>query len=134
MTELTVWDLVKKYYQDTFNVPPRYLDLAACIDILRLCVEGYGNLTISRRLKLPVDYIEDVLYDFLNFYGWDADLDISPIAIYNLSANDFEYYRQRFLMLSPFYYNDRLIKKSFKVCQRYKELLKELEDLYDKVS
>jgi len=128
-----LWDVIINYYKNTFNIPQRYVELSACMPILRECVEGYSNKSISRRLKLPEDYIRETLENFLYFAGWSEDVDVSPIALYNSAEGDLERFRELFYMSSA-YSKAKIIKVSFILCKKYTDLKKELESYYDKIS
>jgi hypothetical protein len=129
----TLWDLIKYYYQKTFNIPPRYIELVSVMPILEKSIEGFGNRTISRAFNVPVDYVEDVLIDFLCFIGWDEDLDLSPIGVYNTCLGNYTCFYEKILSSSMLIEIEK-IPFLFKLCKRFVELKKELEALYDQVS
>jgi hypothetical protein len=117
----TYWDVIKAFYQQKFNIPPQYIDYIACEKLLLDCVSGYGNKTISRRHKLPIDYVKDVIIDFLGFPGFDIDLDISPIALYNLSNKNLLHFQQNVVNHSAYLeYEDA--KFLFKICRKFDKL------------
>ncbi len=114
----TLWDLIKYYYKIKFNIPPEYIEFVACYSILLDCVVGYSTKSIARRHKLPQDYVESVLVEYFNFFGWEDDLDISPIAIYRKTNKNFDYFVQEILTTSAYIdYND--FKRIFLICKKF---------------
>lgn len=125
----TTWDLIKLIYWKKFGIPPMVVDFIAVQDVLRKCVSGYGNRTICFATDEPINYVRDTLIYFLGFAGWDDDLDINPLAVYNACDNSFEKYKQDIVITSALL-TDFQIELSFKVCERYKTILKEIKKYY----
>ncbi|MEM4134559.1 MAG: hypothetical protein QXV73_05120 [Candidatus Micrarchaeia archaeon] len=121
MKELTYWDVIKSFYKNTFNIPTLYIDYIACYPILIDCVTGYSNASISRRNRVPEDYVQDVIIDFLNFLGWEEDLDINPYAIYKKTSGNFEFFTQE-VLISSAYLTLEDIKFIFRICKRFNKL------------
>lgn len=126
-----VWDYVAKLYERNFGVSRKTLDLVAVDPILKMCVEGYSNRRIANSLfRSDVKYVEKSLVEFMDFYGWDYDMDISPWAVYNRSNDDYNNFYQEMITSSP-YVSDSNIKISFYLCRRYKTIRKEIKERYE---
>lgn len=63
------------------------LDYIAVLSILRSCVNGVSIRKIAEIEDLPVDYVNDVILEFLGHAGFEKDLDKSPIKLYNISTS-----------------------------------------------
>ncbi len=120
MKELTLWDIVKRYYKETYNIPPEYIEFIACYPVLLDCVTGYSVNSISRRTKFDKAYIEEILFQFFKFYGWDVDLEISPIAIFRKTAGNFLLYEQEVISFS--HLRKEEILQSFRICKIFEKL------------
>lgn len=126
---ITVWDLIKDFYKTKFGIPRKIIDLISVIEILKLSVQGYSNEKIARYSEDGIQYIIDVLAEFLDFTGWDSDLDFSPIALYNKSK-DFIRYQQEVKMISAIT-NESVINISYHICVTYFKYRKAIEKYYD---
>lgn len=119
----TLWDVIKAFYNYKFNIPPEYIEYIACEPILSKCVEGFSNVSIAKRFNLPVDYIKEIIIEFLDFLGWDFDLDFSPIAVYKNSNENYDLFYQNVLMTSSVSSNEN-IYLLFNICKKFSILSK----------
>jgi hypothetical protein len=124
------WEFIKSIYKIKFNIPKYVLEYVAVYDILNLCACGYSNKKISSYVNQDVSYIEEVLLDFYIFKGWFDDLDISPLAVYNLSGGIYIFYEQEIYSRSLI--KDYQVKQSFKICKQFTEIKQEIYRYYDK--
>jgi hypothetical protein len=65
----------------------------------------------------------------LEFPGWEKDLDISPIFLYN-KHRKFEDFESNVKIVSVLM-SDEEIKISYRVCKIFEELKKEIDSYYD---
>jgi len=123
------WEIFKKYYAELFGISLELVDILAVYDVLRMCACGYANFKISKRTKLDIQYIEETLFTYFDFYGWNFDLDFSPIALYNRCNDNITFFEQEIRMISN-RTDERFIKRMFEVCQRYTKIKVEVEAFY----
>lgn len=127
MTLETTWEVIQSLYQKYFNIPPRIVDLMAMEPILEECANGICTLTISRKFDLPVEYVEEVLEECLNFPGWKEDLDISPLSVYNGLGGDYNFYKSTIKTVSNITTKAQ-IQLSYSVCRKFNKIRKELRE------
>jgi len=89
---MDTWEVIKDFYESKFGIDGWLVEMYANLDILSLCISGASNPTISRFLEIPEDEILSVLRDTFAFDGWDTDLPINPILIYNSSKLSSEHF------------------------------------------
>lgn len=133
MNYKNLWEAIKEFYFYEYGIPKRYTELVAIMPILEGFAEGYSSRRISKKLKLPEEYIEETIMDYFNTTGWEFDLDISPIAIYNNSNGDFTRYRE-ILLIASVYVDEKFIPLLFRICKQFSNLRKELEEYNDRIS
>lgn len=124
----TLWEFFISDYSNKTLLPVSILELIAIYPVVKLCAEGISNMRISKRLDFPIRYVEDILIDYLDFSGWDLDLDFSPIAMYSRSNKNFDIYYYEVYTVTPVALSNRFINLSFNICTRFikiKEKLKE---------
>ena len=71
--------------------------------------------------------IEEVLIQYLDFFGWEQDLDFSPIAIYKEYTTQ-ETFRYKIYEVSAIERSQKVINMSYNICIKFlkiKEYLKE---------
>jgi hypothetical protein len=128
--ELNLWDVIKLFYKQNFNIPERVIDYISVKPILIKSLSGYSNHRIALSLNEDIEYIVNILYEFLKFDGWDEDLEFNPIATFNKIKGNLENYRQEVLQNSSIT-NIRLIDKTFYLCERYyKRIEREIQKYY----
>lgn len=124
---ITLWDLIKHFYKEKFNINPDVIEYISVNEILKKCVTGYSNDRIANSVNEPVEYVKDVIKDFFGFSGWEIDLDANPFAIYNRSRGDFNRYKEEISMVSSIF-NDYIIKLSYNICKKYDYIKKIIKD------
>lgn len=82
--------------------------------VLYLCAKGFSNSKIASMTGLSEDDVLKILVDFYNFSGWEQDLDLDVLYIYDKNI-DFDTFRSKILSVSPFI-NDYLINLAYKNC------------------
>lgn len=80
--EKIVWDEIKQFYRDKFDIEPEIVDLFCDFSVLLLCVSGSSNKSISEFLDIDIDEVENVNQKYFGFGGWIKDLPINPIRLY----------------------------------------------------
>lgn len=127
----TLWDYIKELYKEKYNIPPEVIDYVSVQPILKRCVTGYGNKSICYAVRENIDYVSQVIFQYLSFPGWTDDLDLNPLAIYNRYNGNYEYFKQEIQMFSP-YFKEEIVKYAFDMCKKYKEIEKEIKEIYEK--
>ena len=128
--EKDVWKEFCEYVNTTLEIPKEILNLLAVNDILFACVVGLSNKTIANRFNLDIEYIKYTLKEFLDFEGWEYDLDLNAFNIYKRSNRDLNSFSLFVDTLSS------LVTKEtkeilFGLCEKYEELFKKVEKYYD---
>ena len=127
------WKITKKLIATSLNVNQKIIDYIAVLDILKNCVYGYSNKSISKRTQVPIEYVENVLIDFMSFTGWEEDLDISPIAIFRSSGKLFDAFVMNINNLSSMS-GDSLIIMAYNTCVVYDYIKEKVEEFYERES
>jgi hypothetical protein len=122
------WEKIREFYKEHFNMPPRVVDAIACDEILLLCVSGVSNENVARNLEIDGEYVDCVIKDFLEFGGWEYNLDINPFFIYN-SHSQYDDYKSECSIISPVL-TEELINKSYGLCRKYDKIRKEIQESY----
>lgn len=125
-----MWTMIKRFYYDKFNINPMVIEYISVQDILKKCATGYSNKRIANSLNEDVNYISDTILEFFDFYGWEYDLDVNPLALYNRSTGDFERYRQEVSMVSSLV-DSKLLELSFNICKRYNYIERIVRENYE---
>lgn len=84
------WELIQKFYKDNFGIGGWLVELYANLDILVLCASGTSNKNISIFTEIPIEEVERVLENTLDFKGWEVDLPMNPYRTYSDIMSDFE--------------------------------------------
>lgn len=124
MNEL--WEQFKKYYMNLHKVSERIVDLIAVIDIIRLCAKGLSNKSISKFLDMDEEYIRSVLIEFIDFEGFDKNLDMDILDVFQRSSS-IEEFSQRISEITPLI-SEGDKQKGYEVCMKYFQLKKELDE------
>lgn len=113
------WEFVASLLEDKFNIPRETIDLVASIDVLKMCVSGSSNKSISRFLDISEQSVEDTVQKYLGFPGWNNDLDLN---IYQVGKNldkyrymNLETFTNEVKAVSP-YYTDDVIEEMYLAC------------------
>jgi len=112
---MTLDDDFFKYLKEK-GFDERWLLLASMQGILLYVMSGFSNKTIAKMVSgLDETYIQAVCTMFLDFDGWEEDLDYNPWYLYK---------------------KDRLTEEGvydiISICKKYEKYRKELEDYYDR--
>lgn len=124
------WNGIKQFYEDHFDIPQRVLDYVAVQRILLLCASGMSNKSISKQLDMTEHYIEDVLNEFIDFGGWDEDLDLNPWFIYKQDIHNQSAFETKIRVLTDLIKND-IIVQAYYVCSKYNYIRKQVEEYYE---
>lgn len=124
------WTMFRKFYARKFGISEKMVDLIASYEILKLSVSGYSNKRISNRLLVSATDVQDSLLEFLDFFGWDFDLDFSPISLYNKSKGVFMAYDQEISMLTGRLSDYEAVRKSFEICEKFSKLKEKVDMFY----
>ena len=93
----------------------RWFFYASVQNLLLYVVNGFCNENVAVMVGMEEVYVMLTCQHFLGFDGWKEDLDYSP------------WYRYKNSLLTNEEESDII-----KVCEKYKEYKKELEDYYDR--
>jgi hypothetical protein len=129
MKRISVWDVIKRIYKDKFNVSGKVVDYIAVQKILKCCVDGHKNSVIASITKQPVGYVNDVIVEFLHFYGWKETLDICPLMCYKRASKDYKRFIDICYKESNVLTKD-MIKTAFDICVIYHRILGEINKYY----
>lgn len=84
----TYWDFLRDTYAEATGLPTYVVEYLSVLPIIQYAVMGLSTKWIAKRMKVPYDYVESVLIEFLEFTGWDINLEFSPIAIFYQCEKD----------------------------------------------
>ena len=110
-----LWEFIQSLYKRYFNIPPSVVDLMAIEGIIKLVANGYSNKHVAKDLELEIEYIEEVIKEYLKFPGWIEDLDIIPYQIYSSLGGDYHEYNSMMRIVSDF--NKDKINLTFNICR-----------------
>jgi hypothetical protein len=128
------WEAIKEFYSKRFNISGETVELIAVLWFLKKCVSGLSNNTINKSCGYDEDdpYLKEMLLEYFGFPGWEKDLDINPLSLYNECKDDYELYKLKFEEATPNMINTvsdwLMVAISYNLCKRYKEYEKELLD------
>lgn len=80
-----IWEEIKKIINKNTGISMEIVELLSVDEILKQCVFGLSVSHIANYIDQNEKYVREVLLAFLDFEGWNEDLDFSPIACYNRS-------------------------------------------------
>lgn len=120
----TVRDLIKKL----FLISNQLIDYIAVYEILDLSMCGRSNKSISNAIDTDEDYVVEVLNEFLDFPGFEEDLDFYPITLYIKSKGSFNMFET--LCCTVDYYGD--IELLYESCKKLVDIKKEVDRFYAK--
>jgi len=106
------------------------MEAIATLPIAKYMAEGLSVGHTASRLDMDVAYIKQVCRDALGFEGWEQALDIDPLMLYTRVRGSKLGFTQQVILTSPLM-KPRQISRAFKVCERYFELKKEVQNYYD---
>lgn len=124
-------EILKQIYKEKFNIDEVLVDLMADRDILHLTASGSSNISISKFLDIDIEDIKSVNKDFYGFDGWETDLDLNPIGIYNnmvkMQTYSYEIFYHEISTISP-YFDEDTIQKMYEICSKFHTIDKLLEE------
>jgi ribosomal silencing factor RsfS len=125
---MNYWEVIQKVYEEKFGTPPKILDYIATQQILKLCCTGLSNKKIAEYLEIDIEDVENTLFEFLNFEGWENDLDINPLHIFEKVKNldNFIIFMVKSSMIS-----EKIANNFYEVCKKYKLIEEEVDNYYD---
>lgn len=130
---MNLWEIIKLHYKYQFNISPDIVDYISVRPLLIKCLSGYSNYRIAFYTKESIKYISDILFKFLDFNGWNMDLDFNPIAYYNKVKGNLINFREEILMASSTA-DIKLIDKSFYLCKYFYNKIEKRIKEYDRVA
>jgi hypothetical protein len=126
------WKLVRLFNEKYLRIPPVLSDYIAVKDILRLSVSGLSNMTIMRQLDEGKEYVEQVLHHFLEFEGFDKDLDFNPYIFYSRNNKNFTLFKDEISRISGVSDDFYFLLNLFRICIIFDEIDKKIMDYYKK--
>jgi hypothetical protein len=118
--ETELWKQIVSIYKEKFSADESIINLIAVKDILKLAVCGLSNTSIANHYDFDILYIQTVLKEFLDFEGWDTDLDFSPMLIYKNNTLFGTFFNAVALVSAVSEPN--LVQKSFELCEKFSEI------------
>ena len=79
---MELWDNVKGFYKEKFDIEPEIVELFCDFSVLLLCASGSGNLSIANILDMDLDEVKLIIHSYLEFDGWEKDLEYNPLKLY----------------------------------------------------
>jgi hypothetical protein len=126
---LTFWDLILSLYFTHHKLNPAIVNLVAVEPIIKCCVMGDCNFKIARAYKISQKEVEKILVSYINFFGWEYDLDFNPLALYKRVEGDFLKYCEEINLISAVT-KSKIIYMSFNICRHYFMLRKVIDKHY----
>jgi len=124
--DMTLWDAFRKEYSKRTKLPEWAIDFLAIREIIFLHLSGYSNRTIAKKLKLPIWYVSESIFNFLYYEGWEENLEYNSFPLYDENYEQF-YYN---VVFSTWKLNDALIKVLYSGISKYKKA-ERLVEQYD---
>ena len=113
-----LWEVIKLFYKQNFDIPGRVIDYIAVEPILIKSLSGYSNYRIAISIRDDIEYVNGIILSFLKFDGWNEDLDYNPLATYNKVSGNLNHFREEVLQNSVVS-NIKMIDKTFYLCRDY---------------
>ena len=123
------WAEIRTIISDIKNIPELVIDHMSILELVRLCVNGIGNMKIGYFTDLDVEVVEKILFQYLGFKGWTLDLDLNPWRIYYTTSGNYELYEMKIMSLTNLVDYD-IINTSYKICKKYEQIQEEIQQ-YD---
>lgn len=99
--------------QKGFN--ERWFFLASVQNLLLYVINGFSNKNVASMVGLDEKYIQGACETFLEFSGWEEDLDYSP------------WYKYKSKLLTKEENSDII-----RICEKYEDYRKELDEFYER--
>ena len=123
---MNAWELIQSIYQKNFGIPPRIVNLMSLESVLEACANGKSITSIAGKFGWSPLEVSNVLSEYLDFPGWETDLDISPLSMYNSYGKDFRVFRYNILTFTKMLTRRELIT-SFYICKKFGMIRKEID-------
>jgi hypothetical protein len=110
---MDLWENVKGFYKEKFDIEPEIVDLFCDFSVLLLCVSGSSNKSISNFLDMDALDVENTLLKYYGFPGWLDDLEINPIRKFKEGTltSDIQYYEVLEMLCEKFSYLEELLNE-----------------------
>lgn len=80
---MNLWELIKKFYKQKYGYSDSLIEYIAVRPIIIKSLSGESNITISLNTEYKAKEVEEILTNVLGFHGWEKDLEINFLAMYN---------------------------------------------------
>jgi hypothetical protein len=127
------WEEVQQIYKEKFNIPPRILDYVACEEILSLCCKGLTNEDIAFWVNTDTEYVSFVIKEFLGFDGFEHNLDLSPLVIYNNCNGNRNCFVGNIKLITSLL-SKKEIYDAYYICKKFLEIENQIKIYYDERS
>lgn len=78
-----VWENVKRFYKEKFDIEPEIVDLYCDYSVLLMCATGASNQSIANFLGMERKEVAAIVNKYFDiFYGWGEDLSTNPLKMY----------------------------------------------------
>ncbi len=123
-----LWEEIKTFYKEKFNIEPRLVDVMSDFNIIRLCASGSSNKQIANMFEMDEKDISYLLNKYFEFEGWLHNVPFSPSRIYKgLDTKDKESFKNT--VISQFgYIDDQVLDNMYKSSEIVSELERILDD------
>jgi hypothetical protein len=122
----TLWDFIKYLYKKHFNIPGDVIEYYSLEPILKRSITGYSNTRLAYSYNITSQDIKNILNKYMGFDGWNNDLDVNPLAIYNRYCGNYLLFTQEIKMVSTLM-DDFSIDLSFVLCKRFVAIQRMIE-------
>ena len=125
-----LWNQIRNFYKDTFNIKGKYVDMMSHREELVLCATGLSVSKISELLSIDLVDVKRTIMKYYFFTGWGTTFSVNPLHIYNKmkkSSNAYELFYSKVLSLDS-KITSKEITTVFRVCKLFTELDAELTD------
>lgn len=124
------WELIQSALSANSGVSKAVLDYIAVDPILKLCVGGRSNQSIAGYLGFEIKYVKESIQEFLEFDGWENDLDINPWYAYQKSPHNQASFTYTIQVLTGLVSYDTIVI-AYSICSKYDLIRKEIEKYYE---
>ena len=123
------WKKITDTYVRLFKIPDEVIEYVAVYDYVLLSVSGKSNEVISFLHSTDEEYIKSVCREFLEFDGWEVNLDISPIFIMKNVNCDYDSF-----VIACKSSSDKItegqIKQAYDICKKFINMEIKIDEYY----
>lgn len=130
MEENDIWNEFCEFISQ-YGIEPDEAEAVAVFDAVKMCVTGASNSTIFVETGIPVNVLESILDDYLNFKGWQNDLDFNGLMAYQITEN-FEDFKSYISTVSS-NMGEEDIKILYNICTKYDIIKEKVDSYYEKL-